>query len=139
MTSIDHLPVSEYAFPGPLRDSLIAAILRGDKTATTSLVVDYELEGEAMPSVGEHSAIVDSAGDRIAVEQITEVTIARVGDVDLAHAIAEGEGFETVAEWRAGHERFWHGVEYRSSVGDPSFTVDDDTLAVLVRFRVVPA
>ena len=42
-------------------------------------------------------------------------------------------------EWRAGHERFWHGLDYRASVGDPSFTVDGDTLAVLVRFRVVPA
>jgi len=139
VSSIDELPVSEYAFPGPLRDSLIAAILRGDKTATTSLVVDYELEGEALPSVGDRAAIVDSAGDRIAVEELTDVRIARVGDVELAHAIAEGEGFETVADWRAAHERFWHGLEYRASVGDPSFTVDDDTLAVLVRFRIEPA
>ena len=139
MTSIDDLPVSEYAFPGPLRDRMIAAILGGEKTATTSLVADYELEGEALPSVGDRAAIVDSAGERIAVEEITDVRVACVGDVDLVHAVAEGEGFETVAAWRAGHERFWHGAEYRSAIGDPSFTVDDGTPAVLVRFRVLPA
>ncbi|MFE2617741.1 RNA-binding protein, partial [Micromonospora chalcea] len=32
---------------------------------------------------------------------------------------------------------FWHGDDYRGWLGDPTFTVDDDTLAVLERFRLV--
>jgi hypothetical protein len=38
----DDLPVAEFAFPGPLRDQLVAAILAGAKAATTGLVADYE-------------------------------------------------------------------------------------------------
>jgi hypothetical protein len=29
-TDIESLPVAEFAFPGPLRDSLVAAILAGE-------------------------------------------------------------------------------------------------------------
>jgi hypothetical protein len=34
----DDLPVAEFAFPGPLRDQLVAAILAGEKTTTSGLV-----------------------------------------------------------------------------------------------------
>lgn len=37
----------------------------------------------------------------------------------------------------APHERYWHGSDYRGWLGRPDFTVDDTTLAVLQRFRVV--
>jgi uncharacterized protein YhfF len=71
------------------------------------------------------------------VIETTEVRFARVGDVDLRHAVDEGEGYASVAEWRAGHEGFWHSENMRQYLGDPGFTVDDDTEAVLERFRVV--
>jgi hypothetical protein len=32
------LPIVQFAFPGPLRDQPVAAILAGEKTTTTSLV-----------------------------------------------------------------------------------------------------
>jgi len=34
-------PTFEFAFPGPLRDKLVAAVLGGTKTATTGLLQDY--------------------------------------------------------------------------------------------------
>ena len=132
------LPVSEYAFPGPLRDQLVAAILSGEKTSTTSLVAQYELDGEPLPAVGDRAVVVDSAGERVCIEEITDVRVVRLGDVDLVHAIAEGEGFTTVAEWRTGHEEFWHSPEFRAEMGDENFTVDDESQAVLVRFRAEP-
>ena len=138
MPESSELPVSEYAFPGPLRDQLVAAILSGEKTSTTSLVVQYELEGEPLPAVGDRAVVIDSNDAPVCIEEITEVREVRVADVDLAHAIAEGEGFTTVAEWRHGHERFWHGEEFRAVMGDPDFTVDDETQAVLVTFRALP-
>jgi len=136
MPDAPDLPVSEYGFPGPLRDRLVAAILRGEKTSTTSLVAGYELDSEPLPCVGDRAAVIDSAGEPVCIEEIVDVRVTRMGDVDLDHAIAEGEGFATVAEWRAAHETFWHGAEFRAEMGDPDFTVDDDTPAVLVRFRV---
>lgn len=132
----EDLPVVEFAFPGPLRDQLVAAILAGDKTTTTGLVADYEHEGEPLPWAGLRQAVIDSAGNRVAVIETTAVQVIRLADVDLAHAVGEGEGYASVAEWRAGHEQFWHSAEYRAALGDPGFTVDDDTLVVAVAFRL---
>ncbi|MFE7358719.1 ASCH domain-containing protein [Streptomyces sp. NPDC057543] len=125
------------AFPGPLRDRLVAAVLAGAKVSTTGLLAEYEAEKEELPPVGERSALIDSDGREIAVLEVTEVRVLRLGDVDLQHAIDEGEGDRSVAEWRAGHEKFWHSREMREALGDPEFTVDDDTMVVAERFRVV--
>jgi len=131
------LPIFEFAFPGPLRDRLVAAVLDGSKSSTTGLLQDYEIDGEELPVVGSRAAVIDSEGRRVAVVERTEVRVVRLGDVDVDHARDEGEGHDSVAAWRAGHEEYWHGADYRGWLGDPDFTVDDDTPAVLVRFRVV--
>jgi uncharacterized protein YhfF len=133
----EDLPVAEFAFPGPLRDQLVSAILAGAKTTTTGLVADYEHEGEPLPQPGLRQAVVDSAGHRVAVIEVTAVRVIRLGEVDLAHATGEGEGYASVAEWRAGHEQFWHSEEMRRALGDPGFTVNDDTLVVAEAFRLV--
>ena len=48
--SREELPVAEFAFPGPLRDQLVAAILSGGKTTTTGLLADYELKASPCPA-----------------------------------------------------------------------------------------
>jgi uncharacterized protein YhfF len=131
--TIDDLPKAEFAFPGPLRDTLVAAILSGEKTATSALAVGFEHDNEPMPTEGERLAVVDSADRRVAVIELTEVRVVRLADVDLRHAIDEGEGDESVAQWRANHERFWHSPEIRAELG-ANFTVDDDTMLVAQRF-----
>jgi uncharacterized protein YhfF len=131
------LAVGEFAFPGPLRDQLIAAILDGTKTTTTGLVDDYERDGEPVPRPGDREVVIDSAGEPAALIEIVQVRVVRVGDVDLAHAVGEGEGYASVADWRAGHEAYWHSDAMRTCVGDPAFTVDDDTPAVALEFRTV--
>lgn len=131
------LPTAEFAFPGPLRDKLVAAILSGAKTSTTGLLAAYEAEGEALPEVGARFAVVDSAGGRVAVIETTEVRVVPIGDVDLAHAVDEGEGDTSLDTWRAGHERFFTSEPMREILGDPDFAVTDATLVVLERFRMV--
>jgi uncharacterized protein YhfF len=133
----EDLPVAEFAFPGPLRDQLVAAILDGTKTTTTGLIANYEYEGSPLPRPGQREAVIDSAGSRVAVIELTAVRVIRLGDVDLAHAVGEGEGYTSVAEWRAGHEEFWHSAEMRAALGDPGFTVDEDTMLVVEEFRLV--
>ncbi|MDX3457231.1 ASCH domain-containing protein [Streptomyces sp. ME02-8801-2C] len=133
----DDLPKAEFAFPGPLRDRLVAAILDGSKTSTTGLVIEYEREGEPLPEVGSRSVVVDSDDRPVGIIEVTGVRVVALSEVDLAHALDEGEGYADVAAWRAGHERFWHSAGMREVLGDPGFTVDDSTLAVLERFRVV--
>ncbi|AMM18843.1 RNA-binding protein [Frondihabitans sp. PAMC 28766] len=129
------LPLEEFAFPGPLRDQLVAAIVDGSKTSTTSLVEGYEPD-EPLPVVGGRGVVIDSDGQPVCVIENTAVRIAPLGEVDEQHARDEGEGYETVAAWRAGHEEFWHGPEVRAEMG-ADHRVTDATLAVFVRFRVV--
>ena len=128
--------IVEFAFPGPLRDLLVAAILAGTKTTTSGLAAGYEREGAPLPRHGLRQVVIDSAGRPVAVIETTAVRVVRVGDVDLAHALGEGEGYTSVAEWRAGHEEFWHSAEVREEMGDPEFTVSDDTLIVAQEFRL---
>ena len=61
----------------------------------------------------------------------------RLADVDLNHALGEGEGYTSVADWRAGDEQFWRTAAVRQALGDPDFTVGDDTLVVAQEFRLV--
>ncbi|WP_171171287.1 ASCH domain-containing protein [Streptomyces sp. I05A-00742] len=131
------LPRVEFAFPGPLRDRLVAAVLDGSKTSTTGLVIDYEHEGEPLPRPGQRSVVVDSADHPVAVIEVTDVRVVPLADVDFAHVVAEGEGDTSIAEWRANHESFWHSPEMRAALDDPTFTVDDATQTVLERFRLV--
>jgi uncharacterized protein YhfF len=128
----DDLPSMEFAFPGPLRDTLVAAVLSGAKTTTTGLFLPDEPPDE----VGRSYAVVDSDDRRVAVIEVTDVRVLRLADVDLRHAVDEGEGDVSVARWRANHETFWHGPEVRAELGE-NFRVDDDTLVVATRFRLV--
>ena len=120
---------AEFGSPGELRDRLVAAILRGEKTSTSGLYVEYDEEGARPPEPGERQVVVDSDGGGVAVIEILEARVIPIRDVDLEFALEEGEGFRSVADWREAHERFW-----RSYRDDP---IDDDTLIVAERFRLV--
>jgi uncharacterized protein YhfF len=130
---------AQFAFPGPLRDTLVAAILRGEKTSTCGLLSDFQRDGDELPRVGERFQVADSNEQPVAVIETTEVRVLRVDEVDLDFAIEEGEGFATVAEWREAHERFWHSYadETRAYLGDPGWQVADHTMIVAERFRLV--
>ena len=135
--NLGDLPIEHFAFPGPLRDALVAAILDGMKTSTSSILEEYELDNEPLPEVGDRGVVVDSDEQPVCVTEVTDVRVSALGGVDLAHARDEGEGYESVAEWRVGHESFWHSDEFRAAIGNPGYTVTDATEAVLVRFRVL--
>lgn len=83
-----------YDGDGGLGDRLLAAVLRGEKTATSSLAVEY-LSGEPLPRVGDRLTLVDHRGAEHGAVETTRVTITPlhlVGD-DVAHD--EGEGLPT--------------------------------------------
>lgn len=114
----------------------MAAIASGGKTSTSSLRVQYAADGEELPVVGSRGMVIDSAGRPVLVVETTAVEIRRLADVPLAHALDEGEGFATVAEWRRGHEAFWTSPEVVAGL-PAGFALDDDAEVVLERFRVV--
>ncbi|MDJ0357768.1 ASCH domain-containing protein [Paenarthrobacter sp. PH39-S1] len=134
---LQSLPVAEFAFPGPLRDKLVAAVLDGSKTSTTGLVADYEACGDPIPRVGDRSVVIDSEGRNVAILEVTGIVICPLDQVDLQHALDEGEGHASVLDWRKDHEEYWHSPAMREALKDPGFTVNEETLVVLERFRVV--
>ena len=134
---MEELPLCEFGFPGPLRDKLVAAVLAGEKTAGAGLLEEYRREGTEVEEVGRRELVIDSDGKGVAIVEMTEVEIRRMGDVDVQFAIDEGEGFESVADWYAAHVRFFTSAEMTAALGDPPVVIDDDTLVVCSRFRVV--
>jgi uncharacterized protein YhfF len=110
-----------------LRRALVEAVLSGEKVATAGLRHDYEPHtNEPMPRPGESFVLVGSNDEPIGVTRTSAVRVVRVGDVDLQFAQDEGEGFETVAQWRSAHERFWS-----------DHAINDDTLVVCEWFSLV--
>ena len=110
-----------------MRRKLIAAVLRGEKTATASLLEEYRPRtDEAIPEPGQRFVLLGYDDEALATVETTDVRVVRAADVDLQFARDEGEGFDSVAQWRAAHEAFW---------GDK--TITDDTLVVCERFRVI--
>jgi len=128
-----------FAFPGPLRDELTALALAGTKTTTASLLVDFEVEGSSLPGPGKREILVDSNEQPVAVVETITCRVVRLADVDDVHAIDEGEGYANAAEFRVAHERFWNSSidDLRAGLGDPGFTLTDETMVVLERFRIV--
>lgn len=119
--------VAEFGWTGtPLRRQLVELILRGEKTATAGLVLDYKSEGQELPTVGELFVVLDFDNQPVAVIETTAVRVVRAADVDEQFARDEGEGFESVADWRAAHERFFEAYPF-----------DDDTQVVCERFKLV--
>ena len=129
--------LGEYAFLGPLRDKLVAAILSGEKTATASLHAEYQRFGEPLPTVGELELAIDSDTSPVCITRNTQVNIVPLSQVTDAHAVAEGEGFKKSADWRAGHIAFWNSPEFVESMGKPVVETIDETLVVLVSMEVI--
>ncbi|HEX6888158.1 MAG TPA: phosphoribosylaminoimidazolesuccinocarboxamide synthase [Candidatus Nanopelagicales bacterium] len=126
---VDGLRGLELGTPGAMRQRLNALVLAGAKVATFGLAQEYAEQAEPLERVGERLALVDDAGARLATVAVTDVRQVPAGAVTWAMVEAEGEGDQSIAEWRAGHDRFWRAE------GRPPLA--DDTELVWVRFQLV--
>ena len=126
-TQPSDLPTFELGYSRtPLRRKLVDAVLRGDKIATAGLALNHAPHtSDPLPKVGDKWRLLDYDDKAVAIVETTGVRIVPCGEVDLQFARDEGEGFESVEEWRIAHERFF---------GQP---IGPDTAIVAVRFRVV--
>jgi uncharacterized protein YhfF len=95
-------------------------VLAGEKTATAGLHGEEEAT-----AVGARYVVEDAAGRPRAIVEVTEARVVAASEIDLQFARDEGEGFESVEDWRQAHERFFERP------------IAPDTLIDAVRFRVV--
>ena len=116
------LPDFGLGYPGTeLRRQLVEAVLAGDKTATAGL---HEL-AEEPTRVGDRFRLEDEIGRPRAIVEVTEARVVPAGEIDVRFARDEGEGFQSVDDWREAHERFFERP------------IADETLIDAIRFRVV--
>ena len=104
-----------------LRRQLVDAVLRGEKTATAGLPEPGESDGSA----GDRCLLLGFDDEPVGVVELTEVRVLPAGEIDVQFARDEGEGFESVEDWRLAHERFFERP------------IHADTEVVAVRFRLV--
>jgi uncharacterized protein YhfF len=120
-----------------MRDRLVEAVLAGRKTATSSLLLQYEDAGERLPRVGERQTVIDSDSRPVAIIEVVDVEVIRLGDADLALARDEAEGFQSVSEWRNAHERFWNEQVRPELRNATAWRLDEETQVVVERFQIV--
>jgi len=108
-----------------LRRQLVEAVLRGEKTATAGLLADYEAEGEEPEPEGSRSTLLGYGDEPVAVVELTESRVVPAAEIDERFARDEGEGYESVDDWRIAHERFF------------GRRIEPETEIVAIRFRVV--
>ena len=112
-----------------MRDHLNALVLASEKTGTAGLWKDeYGCGAEALEEPGERQVLLDSSGGPLAIVEIVRIETHPFVAVPWEFAEAEGEGFNSVEEWRDGH---------RSYYATQGVCVGDDDRVVCVWFRVV--
>ena len=117
------LPALELGWPRTeLRRQLVDAVLRREKTATAGQLEDRD---EPTRRTGEQLALLDFDDRPVAVVEVTEVRVVPAGEIDVQFARDEGEGFESVEDWRVAHEKFFERP------------LPADTPIVAMRFRLV--
>ncbi len=120
------LPPFELAHPRTeLRRQLVKAVLAGEKTATAGLWSEYEAEGALVDVPGTRCQLLGYDDEPVAVVEVIDARRILASEIDEQFARDEGEGFESVEDWRIAHEEFF---------GQP---IEPDTEIVAVRFRLV--
>jgi uncharacterized protein YhfF len=112
-------------------DELGGLVVRGVKTATSSLIWAYEAEQEPLPQVGDLSIILDGAGMPLCIIETTELQVKAFQDVDERFAYDEGEDDRSLAYWRDVHWRYF--AEECATIGRE---VSMDMPVLCERFRV---
>ncbi|NQX27629.1 ASCH domain-containing protein [Microbacteriaceae bacterium VKM Ac-2854] len=103
----DEHPIEMFGDSVEFADLSIGAVLRGLKTGTASLVVEYAEEGEPLPRIGGHWISCDGTGTPRAVLRTVSLDLGPIESLTDAFAWDEGENDRTRAGWLAGHRRYW--------------------------------
>lgn len=104
-----------------LANKLKQLVLDGTKTATTGL---YKADKE-ISKVGDIAEIVDSNNKSFCVIEYTNIEVKPFLDVPYTFAIKEGEGDESIEEWRIKHKDFFTR-EYPDNFTDKSLVVCEE-------------
>jgi uncharacterized protein YhfF len=110
-----------------MADELGDLVVRGIKTATAG----SEFQEDA-PELGRRDIVLDGKGKPLCVIETTDVTTERFNEVDFDFAKLEGEGFQTIENWREAHRDFFKRV-----LKSKNKEFSEDMLVVCEKFRLL--
>ena len=115
-------------------DQLIDLVLKGQKTATTHLDIDFDINGIRRREVGDYWVVLNKNLEPRCLIQVTDIEIKPFSEVDVSLAIREGEGDLSLAHWAMVHEDYYTqqcmslGVEFQ-----------EELLVVVEGFKLIEA
>jgi|WetSurMetagenome_2_1015567.scaffolds.fasta_scaffold214759_1 uncharacterized protein YhfF len=89
-----------------MADELLALVLQGKKTATSSSLLYYQVKQQRPPQAGDLSIVTDSVGQPRCVIETTATTIMPFREMTFEICRWEGED-ENLQSWQEGHQRFF--------------------------------
>lgn len=93
-----------------MADELGSLVQAQVKTATCSMLWEYDFDGEPLPEVGDLSIILDGSERPLCLIETVEVEIRPYNEVDERFASDEGEGDRSLNYWRQAHWNFFSKV-----------------------------
>jgi uncharacterized protein YhfF len=85
-----------------MADYLLDCVINGRKRATCWSIADGQ-----QTEVGKRTVVLNGKGEPAAVLETLELRQVKFCDVDLQFALDEGEGDETLEDWREGHRAYF--------------------------------
>ena len=70
-------------------DWLVDLVLKGEKTATTSGYIFYQIENEPLPKIGQYDIVLSSKDEPKAIIQMTSVEVLPMNEVAEEFALIE--------------------------------------------------
>ncbi|WP_226909810.1 ASCH domain-containing protein, partial [Georgenia ruanii] len=113
-------------------DQLLALVLAGVKTATSSSLWERQEQGEEQPNPGDLSIICDGNGQPQVLVRIETVDVRPFDQVPAEHAAAEGEDDRSLEHWRRQRQR-----EFTDTLAAYGRTFRADMPVVLETFTVL--
>jgi uncharacterized protein YhfF len=107
-------------------------VIFGTKRATACLDLVNKINPETAPLMNVYSVVTDFAGKPLCIIQTTEISEVPFLEVDFEFAEAEGEGFETIEDWRKAHRDY-----FTKECKELGFEFNEDLLVCCERFELL--
>ncbi|HRH42719.1 MAG TPA: ASCH domain-containing protein [Pyrinomonadaceae bacterium] len=111
---------------------LAELVVSGKKSATASLVAVNERQPENAPVDDGYSVVTDFEGNPLCIIQTTEIRLMPFDKVDAQFAFDEGEGDQTLENWRDGHWKYF--TQEASELG---IEFNEKSLVCCERFKLL--
>ena len=111
---------------------LAGLAISGKKTATASLAKMNELEPDKAPVDSGYSVVTDFEGNPLCIVQTSEIRHLPFNMVDAEFAFDEGEGDQTLQDWRDGHWNY-----FAREAAENGFDFNETSIVCCERFRLL--